>query len=90
MDIVKVSSKGQVVIPKSLRESQRIDAGTELTITVVGEELRLRPVRKAGRPVTLKQVAGLLRRKGDRMVKGDAEAVAVGRMLVERDEASKK
>lgn len=90
MDTVKVSSKGQVVIPKSLRESHRIDAGTELTITAVGEELRLKPVRKTGRPVTLKQVAGLLRRKGVRAPTDKTEAAAIGRMLVEQDEASKK
>lgn len=87
METVKVSSKGQVVIPKSLRESHHIDAGTELIITAVGEELRLKPV-KAGRQATLKQVAGVLRRKGIRPPAG--EAAAIGRMLVEQDEASKK
>ncbi len=89
METVKVSSKGQVVIPKALRESHHIDAGTELIITAVGEELRLKPV-KAGRQATLKQVAGVLLRKGGRLPAGKEEAAAIGRMLVEQDEASKK
>ena len=89
METVKVSSQGQVVIPKSLRESHHIDAGTELIITAVGEELRLKPV-KAGRQATLKQVAGVLLRKGGRLSAGKEEAAAIGRMLVEQDEASKK
>lgn len=89
METVKVSSKGQVVIPKSLRESHHIDAGTELIITAVGEELRLKPV-KAGRQATLKQVAGVLLRKGSRLPTDKEQAAAIGRMLVEQDEASKK
>jgi len=89
METVKVSSKGQVVIPKSLRESHHIDAGTELIITAVGGELRLKPV-KASRQATLKQVAGVLRQKGLRAPIGTEEAAAIGRMLVDQDEASKK
>lgn len=89
METVKVSSKGQVVIPKSLRQSHHIDAGTELIITAVGEELRLKPV-KAGRQATLRQVAGVLQRKGARKSSGAEEAAAIGRLLVGLDEASKK
>jgi AbrB family looped-hinge helix DNA binding protein len=89
METVRVSSKGQVVIPKSLRESHHIDAGTELIITAVGGELRLKPV-KASRQATLRQVAGVLQRKGARKPSGAEEAAAIGRLLVGLDEASKK
>jgi AbrB family looped-hinge helix DNA binding protein len=37
----KLSSKGQVVLPKPVRDALGWDEGTPLTITVEGDELRL-------------------------------------------------
>jgi|GEM_PF-742578 len=42
MDTVRVSSKGQIVIPKSLRSAFHIEAGNELTIFAEGDEIHLR------------------------------------------------
>jgi len=89
METVKVSSKGQVVIPKSLRDSQHIEAGTELVITAVGGELRLRPVRNPS-TTSLGQVAGALHRKNRRRLEGDEEQQAIRRILVRRDGATKR
>jgi len=41
-----VSAKGQIVIPKKIRETVRIDKGDELDIEVVGETIVLKPVRR--------------------------------------------
>jgi len=41
-----VSERGQVVIPKKVREAVHIDKGDELEIEVVGEAVVLRPIRR--------------------------------------------
>lgn len=43
METVKPSSKGQVVIPKSIRDAFHLHAGDEFVVTAVGGEIRLRP-----------------------------------------------
>lgn len=49
--LASIDRAGRVVIPKEVRERLSLDAGTELEITVEGSELRLAPVRRAGRRV---------------------------------------
>jgi AbrB family looped-hinge helix DNA binding protein len=46
METVKVSSKGQIVIPKALREAGHIQAGTELEISVIADGLMLTPAQR--------------------------------------------
>ena len=40
--VVKVSSKGQIVIPKEARKRHRVDRDTELVLTESGDALVLR------------------------------------------------
>jgi AbrB family looped-hinge helix DNA binding protein len=61
METVKVSSKGQVVIPKSLRDAHRIHTGDSFIISAVGDELHLKPAPTI-RQSSLKSVAGMLHR----------------------------
>lgn len=89
METVKVSSKGQVVIPKALRESHHIETGMELIVTAVGGELRLKPVR-AGGGATLSEVAGMLHKKGRVRMTEAEEKTAMAKMLAARDEATKR
>lgn len=42
MKTTKISSKGQVVLPKSLRESQNWESGTELAVEIRDEGIFLR------------------------------------------------
>ena len=59
----KVSSKGQVVLPKSLREELDWSAGTDLTIERREDGVLLR--RKDGiKPRTIGEVAGMLKYDG--------------------------
>lgn len=44
MKQVSVSSKGQVAIPKAVREALRLGAGTRLTLDVHGSDIVLRKV----------------------------------------------
>jgi AbrB family looped-hinge helix DNA binding protein len=44
MQVTLLSSKGQVIIPKALREARQWQAGTRLQVLDTGEGLLLRPV----------------------------------------------
>ncbi len=41
---VKLSSKGQLVIPKKIRQALNLQPGTEFDIELVGRQIHLRPV----------------------------------------------
>jgi AbrB family looped-hinge helix DNA binding protein len=63
----KISSKGQLVLPKAVREAYGLTAGSEVEIESVGETIVLRPhVRRprTGRVYTLDEVAGMLKYDG--------------------------
>lgn len=43
-DVTAVSSKGQVVLPKAIRESLQISAGTKLMVFCDGNSILLKPI----------------------------------------------
>lgn len=60
MATTKLSSKGQVIIPKALRNSHHWEAGLELMVIDTGDGILLKP--KAPFPATaLADVAGMLK-----------------------------
>jgi AbrB family looped-hinge helix DNA binding protein len=60
-----LSSKGQVVIPKELRDARQWHAGMSLTVEEVPLGLLIRPVRKPLFPVTtIDDVMGCLKYDG--------------------------
>lgn len=59
METTKLSSKGQVIIPKAFRDAHRWEAGTELVVVDMGDCLLLKP-KSAFEETNLDQVAGLL------------------------------
>jgi len=63
METARLSTKGQIVLPASIRTSRAWGPGTEFTVEETGDGVLLRP---AGRfPVTsLDEVAGYLRSAG--------------------------
>ena len=63
MERVTVSSKGQVVIPKSLRDRHNIRTGDQLLVSAVGDELRFRPAPTISE-TRLESVAGMLKQGG--------------------------
>lgn len=44
MQQLSVTSKGQVTIPKSVRQELGIQAGTQVTFRVVGDHVEMRPI----------------------------------------------
>jgi AbrB family looped-hinge helix DNA binding protein len=85
METVRVSSKGQIVIPKSLRAAFHIEAGSELAIFAEGEEIHL---RQAEQRFARSEIAvGLLAKPG-RKAPAQAEIKrAVGEMLKQKNAA---
>jgi len=62
METTKLSTKGQIVLPKNIRLSRAWGPGTEFTVEETGDGILLRP---AGRfpVVELSEVVGCLRSK---------------------------
>ena len=63
MEKTKLSSKGQVIIPKAIRAAQRWEIGQELVVVNVGDGVLLKP-KTPFEGTTLQQVAGCLPKKG--------------------------
>ena len=62
METTRLSTKGQIVLPKTIRASRAWAPGTEFTVEETPDGILLRPA--AGFPeVDLDQVAGCLRSK---------------------------
>ena len=70
MAITKLSSKGQVIIPKSLRIAHRWEPGLELMVIEMEDGIFLRP-KTPFAETTLDEVAGIFNDTGK--VKTDAE-----------------
>ena len=56
----RVSTKGQVILPKAIRDKRKWTAGTELTVEETAEGVLLRPA-PAFAPTRVDEVAGMLR-----------------------------
>lgn len=55
--VVKLSSKGQVTIPKQVRESLSLKAGDEMLIEAFGNDARIIPLRR----VPLSELKGIFK-----------------------------
>lgn len=63
METTRMSSKGQVIIPKSVRDARGWEPGTELVVEEHPHGVLLRSHR-VFTPTRIEDVAGCLRRKG--------------------------
>jgi AbrB family looped-hinge helix DNA binding protein len=62
METTRLSTKGQIVLPKALRTSHAWNPGTEFTVEETGDGVLLRPAGGVSE-TALEQVAGCLRSK---------------------------
>ena len=69
----RISTKGQVVLPKAIREKRRWKAGTLLTVEDRPEGLLLKPVEKK-KKFTIDDWAGILNYKGPPLTVEDMDA----------------
>jgi len=78
MEKTRLSNKGQVVIPKAIRELHGWKAGLEFVIENEGDGVRLRPI-KAYEETTIDEVIGCTGYRGPRRSLKDMEsAIAKG------------
>ena len=84
-----MSSKGQMIIPKRVREALGLKQGTELAVELLPEGgFAARP--KATDPVAqVRSIAGMLAHRGRRMSAAREKAAIMAAVLVE-DERSKR
>ena len=86
MNTVRLSSKGQLVIPKSVRDDAQVAAGSQLEVRYLDGEIRLRPIVRA--PATaLDDVAGCLARAGRKRLSEKQTQLAIKSRLKTRDAA---
>jgi AbrB family looped-hinge helix DNA binding protein len=69
----RISTKGQVVLPKAIREKRRWKAGTLLTVEDRPEGLLLKPVEKK-KKFTIDDWAGIVKYKGPPLAVEDMNA----------------
>jgi AbrB family looped-hinge helix DNA binding protein len=81
MTTVRVSSKGQIVIPRQLRAAFHIEAGSELSITAEGDEIRLRQAEQRFARTEIAAGLGLLARPGRKAPVAVDIKRAIGEML---------
>ena len=89
MQTVKLSTKGQFVIPNDIRKSHHLAVGTEFAISFVGDEIRLKPLPMF--PVTtVDDAAGLLARRGAKKTDEQITRAKIAAMLKARDAATRE
>jgi len=87
METVRVSSKGQIVIPKRLRAALHIETGSELAIFAEGDEIHLRQAEQRFARTDITNGLGLLAKPG-RQAPAEADIKrAVGEMLKRKNAA---
>ena len=62
-DVTKVSSKGQVVIPKEIRDRLEILPGEKIIVMTRGEEIVLRKARKLSLEELSEKIASVTEKK---------------------------
>ena len=74
--VTKISTKGQVILPKSVRDHRKWGAGTKLIVeeTADGVLLRAAPLFK---PTTVDEVAGMLKYDGPPKTLEDMDAAVM-------------
>lgn len=78
MKVTRLSSKGQVIIPKPLRASHHWEAGQELEVVDVGDGILLKP-KTPFEETSIKDVASCLGDKGKAKAPDDMEtAISMG------------
>jgi len=88
MQTVKLSTKGQFVIPNEIRKSHHLAVGMEFAISFVGNEIRLTPLPMF--PVsTVTEAAGLLAKRGSEKPDEKVTRAKIAKTLKARDAATR-
>jgi AbrB family looped-hinge helix DNA binding protein len=88
MPTVRLSTKGQVVIPKEIREDCHLEEGSELIVTRVGNEIRMRPAESRNARL-VQQGRGLLSGASSSTPDDQFSEQKISEMLLSEDRATK-
>ena len=70
----KISSKGQLVLPKAVRDAHGLGPGSEVEVESAGDVILLRPrPKRARKTYTIDEVAGFLKYDGPPVTLDDME-----------------
>lgn len=82
METTRLSTKGQIILPKSIRVSRAWTPGTEFSVEETGDGVLLRPASRFPK-TNIEEVAGCLRSKGKAKTLAQMRA-AISREVVRR------
>ena len=88
METVKLSTKGQLVIPKEIRKAHHLAVGTEFVVSFVGDEIRLTPLPMFPR-TTVAAAAGLLAKRVKKGLSETKTRASISKILKARDAATR-
>lgn len=89
MQTVKLSTKGQFVIPNEIRKSHHLAVGMEFAISFVGDEIRLTPLPMF--PVsTVAEAAGMLAKRGSKKPDDNITRAKIAKAIKARDAATRE
>ncbi len=88
METIRLSTKGQLVIPNEIRKAHQLVPGTNFIVSFVGREIRLTPVPPFPQ-VTAVEAAGLLARRGRKAAADKTTRAKIQRSLKARDAATR-
>jgi AbrB family looped-hinge helix DNA binding protein len=89
METIRLSTKGQLVIPNEIRKAHHLRPGTRFVVSFVGTEIRLTPVAPFAKR-TVDDAAGLLAKRGRRRKIGaDTTRRKIQQTLKARDAATR-
>lgn len=83
-----MSSKGQIVIPKAMRDSHHLQPGVEFIIIEEGNSLRLMPAANV-KQASVEEVGGILHRVGRTPMSEDDIRAALRVRAKTNDDATK-
>ena len=88
METIRLSTKGQLVIPNKIRKAHDLLPGTEFVVSLVGKEIRLTPVPPFAKRTAL-EAAGLLAKRGRKVASEKTTRAKIHQTLKARDAATR-
>ncbi len=90
MENTRVSSKGQMIIPKRVREALGLKKGTELAVELLPEGGFAARPKATDRVAQVRSVAGMLAHRGKRMSRTRERAAIMAAVLAEDERTKRK
>ena len=84
METTRLSSKGQIILPKAVRDFHHWGPGTDFVVEDTADGVLLRPL-KSGRIVQVEDVAGCLKGEGPSLTLEAMDAAIEAEVQVRRD-----